>query len=206
MSWRLTDPGLRLFSAQLNNNTEDSVSKVAGTATALTYTDGPYGKAIADFNATTSKIDFGSDLFSLGDISVSAFIKIDGWGENSLGMILTNGKINFQIWGGQTKVLFARDGTEGTAASLNPSLALNGLYHIVVTSTSVGVTNLYIDGALNGNANQTAGTPEAGTTNTIIGNSDANDRTFDGKIFSVKAFGCILTWDEVIKLNRMDRR
>ena len=75
---------------------------------------------------------------------------------------------------------FHRDAT--TLAFSASVFQLNTWYHIVCTSTDIGIANFYIDGVLSGTANQNSGTPTAGTTNIIIGNRNAGDRTFDGRI------------------------
>jgi hypothetical protein len=74
-----------------------------------------------------------------------------------------------------------------------------------------GVVNFYIGNsttapALSGTANQSSGTPVAGTTNVFIGNNTGATRTFNGLIPMLKVYEGILDlptitqiWSESLK-------
>jgi hypothetical protein len=55
--------------------------------------------------------------------------------------------------------MFTRDGGSTYIYSAAISTLLNHWIHVVITSTSSGITNFYADGVLIGSANQSAGTP-----------------------------------------------
>lgn len=141
------------------------------------------GRHYGIFNGSTSKIDLGCDFIGIKPIAISAWIYLDGWGEGTSGNIVNNGKTMIYFYndtGVKNYLRFHRDAT--TLAFSASVFQLNTWYHIVCTSTDIGIANFYIDGVLSGTANQNSGTPTAGTTNIIIGNRNAGDRTFDGRI------------------------
>jgi len=89
--------------------------------------------------------------------------------------------------------------------SANNSIILNKLQFVSITITSTGIANFYIgdlDNAptISGTANQDSGTPTAGTTNVIIGNRVAQDRTFDGTIPMIRVYEGILTLEEITQI------
>ena len=93
----------------------------------------------------------------------------------------------------------SRDGTTliNSAAS---SIAINTTYKVAVTSTSAGVTNIYINGVLSGTANQAAGTPASGTT-WNLGNNAASNQAFTGRMKTPIVENRIMTLDEISLLN-----
>ncbi|MBT7928633.1 hypothetical protein HN682_01765, partial [Candidatus Peregrinibacteria bacterium] len=94
------------------------------------------------------------------------------------------------------KLFISRNAAVGAGFSAVDSIKL-GLWQLVIgTSTSSGVANLYINGILSGSADQSSGTPAAGITNIIIGDRDADDRTFYGLINQNRIENSILTAQE----------
>ena len=152
-----------------------------------------------DFDGANTKIDCGSDFIGTSACTIEAWIYLDGWGEggvsSQLGRILDNGNckltVNSDYLSPNNNLLFQSiTGAETVARSAANSLSLNQWYHIVVTRTSANpaLANLYINGVLSGTANQSSGTPTAGTTNVIIGNNNAQTLTFDGPIARVDIY------------------
>jgi len=154
------------------------------------------------FDGSSSKVDLGSAKPSdlTGDLTVSAWIKPTGWGGADAGRIISNEKFMLYINTANDNLQIRSDGGT-TAVSVTNSIVLNTLYHVLVTRPSAGSnSNIYINGVLNGTANQNTGTPAAGTTNTFIGNNGAGDRAFDGNIADVKIFNRLLSTTEITNL------
>jgi hypothetical protein len=154
-------------------------------------------KYSASFNGTTSLIDTGSDFIETKAITVCGWIKLTGWGGGGYPRIFDNGKT--LLWINSTsKVIVLSATTSGAVVkSDDNSIFLNKSQFVAVTRTSAGVANFYIGDldtapALSGDANQTDGTPTAGTTNVIIGNNVAQTRTFDGLIPMLQVYEGIL--------------
>ena len=85
------------------------------------------------------------------------------------------------------------------------SIKLNTWQFVSATRTAGGITNIYIGDlsnapALSGAANQLSGTPVAGISNIIIGNSSTQDRTFDGNIPMLKVYEGILDIDTITQI------
>ena len=144
------------------------------------------------FDGADSKLDCGSYDDLTGDKSFIAWIKPYSFGETTAGRIFNNGKVDF----------FVNDANDTIGFSSNASLQVNsasnsivlGLWHLaIVTRTSAGITNFYVNGILSGSADQGSGTPAAGTTNIIIGDRDADDRTFYGLIGNARIENGILS-------------
>jgi len=154
------------------------------------------------FDGTDDKVDLGSDKPNdgTGAITISAWVNPTTFGENSKGYIITNGKMFLYVNDTSDRVTFSRDG-ETEKNSADDSISTGSWQHIVVISDSDGDnTNFYINGALNGTANQDATGPVAGDTNTFIGNNNAGDRTFHGKISEVALWNTTLSSNQVKQL------
>jgi hypothetical protein len=148
------------------------------------------------YNGSTSKLDCGNYDDLTGDKSFIAWIKPYSWGGGGGGRIFENGKAILWINGTGDKLFISRNAAVGAGFSAVDSIKL-GLWQLVIgTSTSSGVANLYINGILSGSADQSSGTPAAGITNIIIGDRDADDRTFYGLINQNRIENSILTAQE----------
>jgi len=152
---------------------------------------GPYGI----FNGTTSKIDTQSDWLGVGAVTIAATIYAAGWGETA-GRVLGNGKTDIYVRSTNSSIALFSDGVTFTTSADN-SIQLNTWYRVLVTRTAAGVANFYINGVLSGSADQNSGTPIGGTSNAFIGNREAADRTFDGRIALLEVRDVVLTADEV---------
>lgn len=154
------------------------------------------------FNGSGDYIDLGEDKPTdlTGDITISAWINPESWGESNYGRILSNGQTEVWVGSIHSSVYFDCEGGASSIISADNSISLNTWQHILITRTADGVVNFYIDGNLSGDINQDSGTPVAGTTNTFIGNREALDRTFDGQISGLKIWNRILAPREIYKL------
>lgn len=148
-----------------------------------------------NFDGSDDYIDLGADKPTdlTGDITISAWINPEGWGENNQGRIIDNGKLlMFIVSDGR---VFLYSNASLSTASQTSSISLNTWQHVLITRNSAGdETNFYIDGVLSGTANQNSGTPSnIDLTNTFIGNREAGDKTFDGQISGLKIWNRILS-------------
>ncbi len=148
------------------------------------------------FDGVDDQVDAGSDLVATGADSVCAWIYPKAWGGGNNGRIIDNGKTLFFVV--NTGVLgFSSDGGTTIINSAASSIALNTWQFVCAARNSAGTTNFYVNGAVNGAANQASGTVAAGTTNVFIGNDSGKTRTFDGYIADVKLFGRALLATEI---------
>jgi len=150
----------------------------------------------ADFNGSTSKLDYGNIDALTGDITIVGWVKARGYGEGNLGRILDNGKVFLNTNLTQKAFTFSRDNATNPQSATN-SVLLNKWYFVCVTSTSSGITNFYIGDyktspIISHTANQAGGTPATGS-NIYIGNRSADDRTFNGLIPQIRIYKSILT-------------
>jgi hypothetical protein len=153
------------------------------------------------FNGSTSMIDTGTDMIGTKAVTVMGWIKPYTYGESNEGKLIDNGKSLFSVISSNDRIYFTSNNANITF-SANNSISLNKKQFIVVTREADGTANLYIGDktttpTLSGGANQNSGTPEAGTTNVIIGNNSAASRTFDGLIPKLKVIEGILTLAEI---------
>jgi len=199
------------FVADLDNTDTISNLKIDGKrhslnkATVSTGTFTTTGPAY-EFDGTDDYIDIGADNPSdlTGDITISAWINPEGWGQVGNGRIIDNGRF---------KAFVSTVGDVRFFSTTSPFLiggagdvTLNTWTHFLITRPSSGTnTNLYINGVLSGNANQDSGTPAGGTTNTFIGNNEATTRTFDGQISNLKIYNRVLSTDEIDYLYSKER-
>ena len=150
------------------------------------------------YNGSTSKLDCGNYDDLTGDKSFIAWIKPYGWGEGgNNGRVVDNGKVGLIVNTNDDKLSFSSDGFSSQISSGANSIILSIWQLVIVTRNSAGdETNIYINGVLSGSADRDSGTPVAGTTDIIIGNRDADDRTFYGLIDQNRIENGILTAQE----------
>jgi hypothetical protein len=142
----------------------------------------------ADFNGTTSKLDYGNIDPLTGDITICGWVKARGVGENNGGRVLDNGAVRL-AWNG-TAFGFSRNNS--TVSSGRSDLKFNVWYFVCITSTGAGISNDYsttnkIAPVLGGTANQSSGTPVTGY-EIIIGNTSSAARTWNGSISQLRVY------------------
>jgi len=140
------------------------------------------------FNGTTSVLSkTGASDGLTGDITISGWIYPFSYGEGGYGQIFYNTKAVLRLSVGGERFDLSRDGITVKLASSQASglTVFNQWYHIVVTSTSTGVTNFYVNGVLSGTANQDGGVTASGV-DYYVGNNTAGSGTFDGVIEGFK--------------------
>ena len=175
----------------------DSISKTAGTLTAGVggFRRTSKGVALLCDNSDTS-IDFGTDIVGTGDITFEAYFNAKGAGKNGNGRIFDNG--TFKVIG-RNAVLTSSDGNTLISSG---ALIYNTWYHLIITRTSAGICNIFINNQLSGSVNQNSGTPVAGTTNMFIGRVYGGTNTLNGNIALVRIYNHLLSSQECDTLYR----
>lgn len=157
----------------------------------------------ADFNGSTSKLDFGTIDNLTGDITICGWVKARGYGGFGSGRIIDNSKLI--VYSSDTKKIgFASNGVGTIVFSANNSLLLNKWYFFFITRTSSGVVNIYIGDyktppTLSGTANQASGAPSSGT-NINIGNRLASDVPFKGNISKLRLYKSLLIEIQAVQI------
>jgi len=156
------------------------------------------------FNGSTSKIDLGSDVIGTKAFTVMGWIKPYGLGGGGYGRVIDNTKVQLGMFNTDNKLYYSNNGSTLAQSAVN-SVLLNKWTFVVVTDEADGTVNFYIGDkntapALSGSADQASGTPEAGTTNIIIGNKSDRTRTFNGLIPKIKVVEGILTLNQITQV------
>lgn len=149
-----------------------------------------------NFNGVDSYINCGTPDTLIGDKTFAVWIKVRTLGESSTGRIIDGTKFIFSVYNNSVLVT-----SNAFGSSVAPSfISYFGQWaNIVVTRTASGITNFYVNGVLNGAANQNSGTPEASSV-LYIGENSGGTRAFDGKIASVKIYNGILSTQEITQM------
>ena len=142
------------------------------------------------WDGSNDYVDLGTDFIGTGDVTVSAWVYRTGDGYSRL---IGNGKFRIQDNNGRIRMT----SVDGTAAQgTSGALSLNVWEHWVVTRESDGTTNLYLNGSLDGSADQSSGTPASATQNLWIG-MEAAEIEWEGFIDEVSIFNTILSSSDV---------
>ena len=173
-------------------NPNNTLSDTSGNNNLLTLSNVVQGKDGLMFNGVNSVGSCTGSHGLVGDITIACRVYANSYGEGNTGYIFTNGQLYVILFNTNSNVILSRNNGESSSQSATGSLGLKKYIDVVVTSTSSGVTNFYIDGVSSGNLNQAAGTP-ASSTAWYVGNRAANDRTFDGTIQDIQISNYI--WD-----------
>jgi len=157
------------------------------------------------FNGLTSKIDCGAYDNLIGDKTFCYWSKF--YPDASTGndfIVFRNGQLQIDENKSASCWLTSNNSTYAQSAAVLLPRAKWKL--MVISRTSTGVTNFYIDGVLSGTANQSSGTPVAGTTNIGIGRrGDANSTFFNGLIDKVRIIDGILSVNEISEIFSSER-
>jgi len=148
------------------------------------------------FDGADSKLDCGSELAGSGDVTIISWIKPFSRGESGFSRIVDNNKL-ICFMTTNNRISTSSDGGVTQVNSSNDSIVFLEYSCVIITRTSAGVVNFYVNGVLSGSANQDSGTPAAGTTNFLIGNDNTQVRTFDGNIPITKLVSSILTTKQI---------
>lgn len=184
-----------------NEGSGNKVFDYSGNGHSGTATNCTWSATGLVFNGLTSIVDCGPDWIGTGADTFSAWIYPVAGGEDPLYRIIHNGKCDFRLKADSYRPEFASYIYSTYAYSAYASTPLSTWSHIAVTRNAVGIANVYVNGVLSGAANQDSGTPEAGTTNVILGNRATADRTFAGTIAMVAHWNHVLPADAIRSLS-----
>jgi len=201
MSWRLTDKRFLKGFWKLNGNARD----LSGNGNDLTwagtekYTEGPYGRSVADFDGSSNvSTNALSAAMASGAISVTA--KTDRLSNGSDAIVesdFSGSRIGLVYDTGTTSPRFLFRGQNAAGVDVG-----FGYAHFVMAWSGTTV-NYYQDGKYIGFDTFT-GTPSlAGFS---IGSRYDGAADLLGQCFNARLYNANLTYDEVIQLNRLDRR
>jgi hypothetical protein len=173
---------------------ETGNSTTATVTNNIQWLNSRYGRCLK-YDGDSGRLDVGTSGFGAGNISFIAIVNLESRGESNVGRLFFNGKLDVRTStiGGFN---VARDGSTFVDSG-NVIDYGTDFYHLAFTSTSAGVTNLYINGILSGAADQDAGTPATATTNDFIGNNNTGSRTIDGRILEIQGYDTILTTEQI---------
>ena len=165
---------------------QEYTGKSLGTPVGISIIN--YKKTYAiKFNDITGAI--GTNYTVTGNITLSLWINLNK---------ISN--VPRPIWSGGFILLFNNNRTikvysDGSNSATSGTLITTGLQHIMVTRTSAGITNIYVNGILSGSANQSSGTP----TNSTIAFSASGAR-MSGLILSCKFWSRIFSSNEISEI------
>lgn len=157
----------------------------------------------------SSKLDCGSYETLVGDKTFITWIKLPYVNANSLGRIFDNSKFYWYqrfVSASEVYLTLVSDGATYINTAINP-FTYGQWQMMVATRTSTGVTNFYVDGVLSGSANQSSGTPVAGTSNLIVGNlASGTNRQLTGQLSNTRIVNGILSIQEISNLFESERK
>jgi len=147
----------------------------------VTFVDGVIGQALRVNGVSTTHVDYGADWIADSPLTIMSWIYPYNFGGGNFGRIIDNGKMIFYVRQSNLCLAFTSDGGAHIAYSAVGSIpTVNTLYHVAVTRDAAGKVNFFINGESSGTADQDGGTPQAGTTNVLLGNRADEARVFYG--------------------------
>lgn len=159
---------------------------------------GRSGQALS-FDGATAYVQGNTSIIGAGAESVCTWIKQSSF-VSTANAIVANTKFIFFTSSTNNTLGLTSDGTTNAVSATNA--IVNGIWQFVCgTRSASGATNLYINAALSGSANQTSGTPTTSTFNTDIGvKGTASADFFAGDIDDVRIYGRVLSAAEITQL------
>ena len=166
--------------------------------------------SVQGYNGYNSQLNLGATIADAIDKTVITWFYQVHSGEFGWSRIMSNGKFellcdNLSDTQLTTSLIVTSDGTGTEKYSAANSITYSEWNYVATTITSAGITNIYVgdlDNAptLSGTANETSGTPNTGTTNLIIGNRDAGDRTVYGGIYEPQVYSGLMTLQQITNI------
>lgn len=138
-----------------------------------------FGKSLY-FLGEESKLELSSDPIGTGDVTLLFTFKLDDLTNNKI--MLYNGKFYCYLKGSNKKLALLSNGTT-TVFSNIISHPENSIYRVVITRTSSGLANFYLNGEPYATLNQNSGTPVGGTLNPRIGDPSETLQIYSMQIY-----------------------
>jgi len=160
----------------------------------------PFGHAIHFDADNDDSVDTGRDFILTSIDSVFVWAYLDTFGDDNEGRIVDNGEFIFLVDGTNDRLRISSDGGGTWADGGTDDVPTGEWVHLGVTRDDSGTVNLFVNGAWSGAPGQASGTPAVGTTNVIIGNRNARDKTFDGAMRDLLVFNQLYTPAEVTEI------
>ena len=154
----------------------------------FTLTDVIFDRGKSIFDGSSSKVDSGHDWIGTKDVTLICRAKLNGYGEVSSGNLISNDKFAITVLDTNNKIRVTSDGFLSSKYSAENAVSLTEEFEVIVTRSSTGITNIYVNGEPSGAINESSGTPVNGTSNVILGNRVDQARTLDGEIDYLIAF------------------
>jgi len=151
-------------------------------------------------------VDCGNDdsLDIPNATTICAWIYPKGWGESNAGRIIDNGETKF--WVSSAGAVGFYNGNGGLyPESAGGSVSLDTWQHACVSRNASGSINMYVNGALSGDANRSAGAISPASTNTFIGSNNVHTRDYNGTIDEVMIYNISLTASEITELYQQSK-
>jgi hypothetical protein len=201
---------------KFDNDTNDSSGNALhGTGTDHAFDDGYFGQALSCDGVSTI-VNFGAPalLDNLRPISITAWIKPTGWGENTKGRIASklggNGAYAFTLFQDQQGLYFSKhfDSTYlFSDQSYGAYTTLGTWTHVALTWTgepNYDSVKFYLNGSLTAygtNTDNGAGeiVSDVGT-NFYVGNEPGTTQTFNGLIDDMRIYSAVLSADQILAL------
>ena len=181
----------------------DDKSTNEGTATAVTYVDGKFGKC-ASFNGTTSIITVPAnssiDITSMVACRLSAWIYVDSDGENDEGRIFdkwSGANVGYRLFvfgqsGATVKLKFEVGHATTNALVITSTTLSTGAWHKVDAIYNADQSvDVYIDGTIASYSTDTTGVDALSDDSAValnLGNNAAVTRTFDGELDDLRIY------------------
>lgn len=186
-----------------NGVIRDLTGKTTPVATNVALPKIGSNKAVMKFNGSSGNINLGSQSL-VGDITFMGWVNNTDRGELLDSRIIDNSKLYLRHSSSPNKLfVFTRNNSTTISASAINAFKESLNIFICITSTSTGITNFYIGDknnppTLSGTANQSAGTPIAGS-NCYLGNRASDDRTLNGWLNDIIGIQAVITQEEMMQ-------
>jgi hypothetical protein len=201
------------FAEGSGTNLSDTINNLAGvlTPTNASWESHNHGYDIA-FTSGVGRVTYTTPPYmnDLAKVSFEILFLRTGTGGGNFGRLFEKGSTNFPFAAffdnTAGKVGFQAAYTGGNNEWTWAAVATSVWYHIIITFDSSSVANnptFYLDGvnvAATQTAADTTGTLKADNGNIVLGNRNAGDRGWAGKIALFREWNRILSADEVAQL------
>ena len=163
------------------------------------------GATYTEFDGADDYMDMGAiDPIGTGTFTWSAWVYVQGDGAHGqYEVIFTNGKTIIYWDDSFDRITFTRNNSNAFPA-LENSVPKNTWTHLLLTSTSGGGAQWYVNGSTSGAAD-TGVTIVAGDGNLMIGSDDVPTFPFDGFLSDMRIYDRVLSQEEISLLYKMDR-